>query len=302
MATPTGILSLFRPLDDHLSTGAEREIERHRLLLLFGAVLVLTLGALYDATPPGAVTWPEGRLAVAGLFVALFGLSYTTEAVRRHITLLMQGTLYVLMGWFSFVAARNGFAGDYDMGVLLLYAILPGMVATGARRMRAVLWFLGVGFAMGTVGALLGPVPLPKALSVLASLATMALVEGIAIQVYLLAQAQLREREERIQGLANSLPGVVFQAYFRPDGSSGSYFVSDHAESLLGISSAPNDFHDRFVDQIPDEHRKAFLDSIDAAVEREDAWRQEVPFETPSGERRWLLCASTPQRRDDELI
>ena len=295
-------LIFFRPAGGDLSSAKETTVRLHRLLSLLGAALVLALGTLYDATNPSATHFAWMRLAVAGLFIALFGLSYAAEAVRRHVTVLMQGKLYVLMGWFALVAAINGFSGDYDMGILLLYAILPGVVAIGARRMQPVLWFLGVGFLMGTAGALLGPAPLPKALAVLSSLAVVALVEGIAIQAHLSTQEQLREREERLQGLTNSLPGVVFQAYFRPDGSYGSYFVSEHAESLLGLSAASENFHDRFADRIPDAYRDEFQRSIEAAVEAEEPWRQEVPFETPSGERIWLLCASSPMRQDEELV
>ena len=56
------------------------------------------------------------------------------------------------------------------------------------------------------------------------------------------------------------------------------------------------------MNQIPESHRDAFEDSIEAAVEAEEPWRQEVPFDPPSGERRWLLCASIPRRRDEELV
>jgi PAS domain S-box-containing protein len=296
------VLSPLRPTEGNLSSVTEMAVERLRPLCLFGAVLVFALGSLYDATNPGAINSTGARLAISGLFLGLYGLTYVSKEVRRHVATWMQGVLYVLMGWFVVVAALNGFSGDYDMGALLLYAILPGVVAIGTQRMAPVLWFLGVNFLLAAAGALLGPAPLPKAGAVLSSLAAVALVEGIAIRIHLATEEQLREREERLHGLTNSLPGVVFQAYFRPDGSHGSHFVSEHAESLLGLSSDPDGFHDRFVDHIPDERREAFLDSIDAAVEKEEAWRQEVPFETPSGERRWLLCASIPRRRDEEVV
>ena len=296
------VLSLFRPPGDNLSSSTETAVQYHRLLSLLGAILVLALGALYDATNPAGPNPAWARLAVAGLFGGLFGLSYVAGGVRHHIAAWMRGVLYVLMGGVIVVAALNGFSGDYDMGVLLLYAILPGGVAIGTQRMAPVLWFLGVGFLLGAAGVLLGPAPLSKAATVLPSLATVAVAEGIAIQAYRATEGQLRECGERLHGLANSLSGVVFQAYFRPDGSYGSYFVSEHAESRLGLPSDPDDFYDGFVNQIPESHRDAFEDSIEAAVEAEEPWRQEVPFDPPSGERRWLLCASIPRRHDEELV
>jgi PAS domain S-box-containing protein len=293
--------SLFRPSSD-ASSSTERMIQRHRLLALLGAILVLALGALYDATNANAVTSAWARLGVASLFLGLFGLSYVSEQVRRRFPSWMRGVLYLLVAWYTILAGSNGFAGDYDMGMLLVYAILPGIVAMGAERMRPVGWFMGIGFLMGTAGVGLGPTPLPKGIAVLSSLASVAIVEGIALQAHLSAQEELREREERLQGLANSLPGVVFQAYVRPDETYESHFVSEHAQSLLGIPSDPENFHERFTARIPDDHRDAFLNSIDAAAEASETWRQEVPYDSPSGERRWLLCASTPQRREGGIV
>ena len=115
-------------------------------------------------------------------------------------------------------------------------------------------------------------------------------------------EERLREREGRLRGLANSLPGVVYQFYARPDGSNGTHFVGDHAESLLGISADPDQFFERFVAGVPASYRETLLESVDEAVQEEAPWRFEMPFETPSGERIWLLGTATPQQRADELI
>ncbi|MFB6098793.1 MAG: PAS domain S-box protein [Salinibacter sp.] len=296
------VLSLLRPNGGELSSEAERDVQIHRLLALISAILVFAVGSLYDATTPAAIASTWTRLGVAGLFAGLLGLSYVVEDVRRHIVVWLRGLLYLLMGWFATIAALNGFSGDYDMGLLLVYALLPIVVAIGTSRMRPVFRFLGTGFLFGAAGAVLGSASLPKSVSVLSSLASVAIVEGIAIQAHLRTQAQLREREERLEGLANSLPGVVFQGYARPDDTYGTYFVGDQAESLLGVPADSETFYSRFLDRIPDAHRETFVESIETAVETGEPWRQEVPFDTPSGERLWLLCASTPQRQEDELI
>jgi len=115
-------------------------------------------------------------------------------------------------------------------------------------------------------------------------------------------EERLREREGRLRGLANSLPGVVYQFYARPDGSYGTHFVGDHAESLLGISADPDQFYERFVSGVPAPHRETLLTSVDEAVEQAAPWRFEMPFETPSGEQIWLLGTATPEHRNGELI
>jgi len=115
-------------------------------------------------------------------------------------------------------------------------------------------------------------------------------------------EERLREREARLRGLANSIPGVVYQFATHPDGTHTTRFVSDHAESMLGISSDPDSFYDQFIERVPVSHRTDLRESAREAIEREERWRFEFPFEKPSGERIWLLGTSTPQRRDGTLI
>ena len=115
------------------------------------------------------------------------------------------------------------------------------------------------------------------------------------------AHDALQEREAQLRGLAHSIPGVVFQFFARGDGTWGNHFISDHAESVLGLSPAPDDFFERFVEHVPPSHREDFVASIEAAVDHERPWHVKIPFRTPSGERIWLLGASTPTRRGDEL-
>lgn len=116
------------------------------------------------------------------------------------------------------------------------------------------------------------------------------------------AEKALRKEERRFRGLANTLPGVVFQFYTRPDGTYGNHFVSERAADVLGISSDPEGFYERFVECIPASHQEAFRASVGEAVEAEQTWRIEVPFERPSGETIWLLGLSTPERMGDELV
>lgn len=116
------------------------------------------------------------------------------------------------------------------------------------------------------------------------------------------AEEALQEREARLRGLANSIPGVVYQFFARPDGTYGNHFVSEHAESVLGISADPEDFFELFVQRIPDSHREEMLRSVDEAVEEEKPWEFEMPFKRPDGERLWLLGASMPEKREGELV
>jgi len=127
---------------------------------------------------------------------------------------------------------------------------------------------------------------------------------GIHLDIHERKQARtaLQEREAQLRGLAHSIPGVVFQFFARADGTWGNHFVSDRAESILGLSPDADDFLERFVEQIPSSHRDDFVASIEAAVDHEQPWHFETPFRRPSGDRIWLLGTSTPTRRDDQLV
>ncbi|WP_103027665.1 PAS domain-containing sensor histidine kinase [Salinibacter altiplanensis] len=115
-------------------------------------------------------------------------------------------------------------------------------------------------------------------------------------------EERLREQRSRLQGMANSIPGVTYQFYARPTGERGCHFVSKHATEVLGLPSTPDAFHDQFHDHIPPSHRTRALNEIDRAVEEEASWRIEVPFDRPNGDRIWLLDTATPERRNGELV
>lgn len=113
---------------------------------------------------------------------------------------------------------------------------------------------------------------------------------------------ELREREARLRGLANSIPGVVFQFSADAKGNYKHHFISDHAEQLLGISSESDTFFERFAERVPEAYRAEVRNSVDEAVENVDAWSFEMPFEKPSGERIWLRGLSTPEAREDGIV
>ena len=117
----------------------------------------------------------------------------------------------------------------------------------------------------------------------------------------------LERRESRLRGLANSVPGTLFQFEVAPDGSYALDFVSQKVESLLGLSSEPEGFFERLVERVPAPYQHEFLASIEAAIEQEAQWDFEMPVDRPGGDRIWVRGISTPERRptgdgDDRLL
>jgi len=116
------------------------------------------------------------------------------------------------------------------------------------------------------------------------------------------AQETLRERESRLEGLAGSVPGVIYQFYARPGAGYGIHYVSQQAESVLGMDPDPEGFFERFVDRVVGETADELLESVDRAVERSEPWTFLMPFRKPDGEVIWIEGNAAPEERDGELV
>ncbi len=300
------LFSLLRLKDDRLSDRAKFQVQMHRLLSLLGAALILGFAPLYALAGPSGTDPLWARFGVAGLLVGLFSASYFSFWIRARFVACVQGAAYVTMGWFATIAALNQFSVDYATGLLLVYVMLAAVVGFGARSMSRVLWFLAYGFLLTAAGLATGPLVGPSSSAsapvLLGSMGTVAAVEGTLTRGWLRIQKRIREQESRFRGLANSLPGAVFQFYAREDGSVGHRFVSEHTEEILGISSDPDGFLERCLSRVPEGRRREMERSIREAVETESRWEFETPFDRPSGDRIWAYGASVPERRENEIV
>lgn len=296
------LLSALRPQFDGLSEGVQFQVQIHRLASLAGACLVLAFGPLYALSNPGATDPLWARLGLAALFLTLFGASYVSRHILETYIPYMRVLLYILTGWFAALSALNGFSADYAVGMLMVYAVLTAVIGFGARSIRTVLWFLGYGFLAVTGGAAIGPPPEANLSILLASMGTIAVVEGVLTIGWLRIQRTIREQESQLRGLANTLPGVVFQFYARDDGSVGHYFVSDHAKEVLGIEATPDTFHHQCLQHIPEDALPKIRSSIKQSIENKTDWEFETPFERPDGERIWVHATSTPERKKSEVV
>ncbi|MFB6230991.1 MAG: PAS domain S-box protein [Salinibacter sp.] len=108
-------------------------------------------------------------------------------------------------------------------------------------------------------------------------------------------------QEARYQGISESLPGTAYQLTAGPDGTLEYQFVGDRAEDLLGMSADAPDFMDRFMEHVPVPDRDRVQAAFEKALDREQPWTLEIPFETPEGERLWLLDSAEPDRQNGHL-
>ncbi len=296
------VSTTFRPVDGCLSAREKSQVQAIRLLFFLGTILCLLFIPLYALSSPDATDPAWMRVLVSILLAKVFGASYFSSRIRRNYATWGRGTAYVILGWFLVITALNEFRSDYEIGLLLLFSIFTVIAGIGARSIRPVLWFTGIGFFTTGSAVVVAEASLVQEAVLLGSMVTVALVLGIALQRLISTRKTLQERESRLRGLANSTPGVVFQFYARRDGTRGTYFISEHAEEVLGISADPDDFYERMLGRVPPSHREELLESIERVLDERTAWRYEFPFETPSGERLWLLGTSTPEVREGELV
>lgn len=112
----------------------------------------------------------------------------------------------------------------------------------------------------------------------------------------------LRASEMRIRGIANSVPGVIYQSCVTPDGESGFNFVSEKSKEILGITSKNvKEFYRNLLQGIPVDHRGAFLESIEQAEKKGTRWEYTTPFIKPTGEEIWIRGMSIPTRTEEGI-
>ena len=134
---------------------------------------------------------------------------------------------------------------------------------------------------------------------ILIQLATFGAAAGLFVGY---STAQARRVQRRLQGLANSVPGAVFQFEVAPDGTYTATFVSDVFETLLGLSAEPDDFAERSLQCVPRSRRRELQASVGAAVRNEEPWNVETPFEKPDGGQVHVQVIATPERHGETTI
>jgi len=141
-----------------------------------------------------------------------------------------------------------------------------------------------------------------KPLIILVQLTIVGVAGGLFVG-YVLARVktirnEYREKEARLRGLADTIPGVVYQLSVHANGTREVRFVGDHAEGLLGISAEPEGFYERFMEHVPEPDREPFRTAVERALDEGREWKLEVPFQRPDGERLWLLDRSAVERQN----
>jgi len=117
----------------------------------------------------------------------------------------------------------------------------------------------------------------------------------------------LRENEERLRGITQNLPGVIFQFYAKESGEYGMSYISEPLDEfskiIVGDAAANLDtFFPSFVSRVYEEDRDRFLASIKTVVEEISPWDFEGRIALQSGMMVWFQGLSIPTRYEDQLV
>ncbi|MCB2049313.1 MAG: diguanylate cyclase [Novosphingobium sp.] len=112
-----------------------------------------------------------------------------------------------------------------------------------------------------------------------------------------------RQVEERLEKLANNLPGGLFQLVRRVDGSYVCPYVSDSFAALFGMNGPLTRFDPTdHLSRIETRDLPEYLRSLKRSGEELSLWNQEFRCRLETGATVWLLVTATPERQADGVI
>ncbi len=107
----------------------------------------------------------------------------------------------------------------------------------------------------------------------------------------------LAATQQRLQNIADNVPGIVFQRVLRPDGTLHFQYISNGVKEVLGVE--PEELVENgtlLLDAMTPDDRDTFVDSLKLSAERLEAMEDDIKVVSRTGEERWLRGWSRPYR------
>mgnify|MGYP001765674292 FL=1 len=117
----------------------------------------------------------------------------------------------------------------------------------------------------------------------------------------------LSEKDERLRGITENLPGVIFQFYAKDNGEYGMSYISEPLGEFskftenIDLNNLDN-FFPLFLSRLHEEDRERFLESIESVVKNRTPWHFEGRFALTTGKMIWFHGLSTPTRYEDRTV
>ena len=120
---------------------------------------------------------------------------------------------------------------------------------------------------------------------------------------YLIDQTHTRHENQRLQQLAQNIPGMIYEMLMMPDGKVTFPYVSAGIVDLFDLmpDDVAKDARIMLTRICPDDQAN-IENSIMQSGQTLESWAEEFRVNLPSGLTRWISCQSTPSLRDDGVI
>lgn len=116
-------------------------------------------------------------------------------------------------------------------------------------------------------------------------------------------ETSLQEKVLQLEGIANNIPGAIYQVAYLPDGSSEIDYISDRVTDIIEVSpECLYENFDNFFNLIHPEDQESFLACIRDTVNNFDPLFWEGRIITPSNRLVWIQLRSKPQQYPDGSI
>jgi PAS domain S-box-containing protein len=117
------------------------------------------------------------------------------------------------------------------------------------------------------------------------------------------ATERLAEQLKLLQNIAARVPGMMYQARLRPDGTSVISYVNDAARDMLEVDPAALQKDARVLfDRVHPDDRASVIASLAASARDLRFWRQTYRVRLPTRGTRWYNVEAVPQREPDGSV
>jgi PAS domain S-box-containing protein len=125
---------------------------------------------------------------------------------------------------------------------------------------------------------------------------------GIDISARKKDEAEIRLRQEQMEEITATVPGVVYQVHIQPGGTMEFPYVNIRAgEKIFGCDHTTTDFFGWFSTHVHADDRQKFLDSVSAAVSAGRDWNFEGRFIRPDQSPMWFQATASAVVHEGEL-
>ncbi|MGB3640490.1 MAG: ATP-binding protein [Rivularia sp. (in: cyanobacteria)] len=116
-------------------------------------------------------------------------------------------------------------------------------------------------------------------------------------------QSAVNTLETRLHGLADNVPGMIYQFSLNPDGTMSVRYVSSGCQQIYEVEAQKIQQQAEVIFSMlhPDDEAQ-FQQTIFKSAQTLQKWEQQWRITTPSGKEKWLQGFSQPQLQEDNSI